>query len=100
MSERHRRLSCATIAVLAATLAGDCRYGSADGARRPRGGVAPADVPAFPLKVADSGRYLVDQHGVPFLVNGDTPWSLTHNLSYDEAPSGTWRTAEPRASTD
>jgi hypothetical protein len=39
----------------------------------------------FPLKVAPSGRFLVDQRGVPFLVNGDTPWSLTHNLTYDES---------------
>lgn len=42
-------------------------------------------VVAFPLKVSDSARYLVDQSGTPFLVNGDTPWSLTHNLTYDEA---------------
>jgi hypothetical protein len=39
----------------------------------------------FPLSVAPSGRFLVDQAGTPFFVNGDTPWSLTHNLSYDEA---------------
>jgi hypothetical protein len=41
--------------------------------------------PVFPLKVSDSGHHLVDQRGAPFLVNGDTPWSLTHNLTYDEA---------------
>jgi hypothetical protein len=39
----------------------------------------------FPLKVAPSGRYLVDQTGAPFFVNGDTPWSITHNLTYAEA---------------
>ena len=39
----------------------------------------------FPLAVAPSGRFLVDQRGAPFFVNGDTPWSLTHNLTYDEA---------------
>jgi hypothetical protein len=31
--------------------------------------------PAFPLKVAEGGR-LVDQRGRPFLVVGDSPWSL------------------------
>lgn len=40
---------------------------------------------AFPLRVAPSGRHLVDQNGTPFFVNGDTPWSLTHNLTYGEA---------------
>jgi hypothetical protein len=28
------------------------------------------------LKVSDNGRYLVDQKGNPFLVVGDSPWSL------------------------
>ncbi len=40
---------------------------------------------AFPLKASKDGRYLMDQAGKPFLINGDTPWSLTHNLTYDEA---------------
>jgi len=39
----------------------------------------------FPLKVDPSGRILVDQQGAPFLVHGDTPWSLTHNLTFEEA---------------
>jgi hypothetical protein len=30
----------------------------------------------FPLKTAETGRYLVDQKGEPFLVVGDTSWSL------------------------
>jgi hypothetical protein len=30
----------------------------------------------FPLKIADNGRYLVGQDGKPFLVVGDTAWSL------------------------
>ena len=41
--------------------------------------------PVFPLEVAASGRYLADQRGTPFLVHGDTPWSLTHNLTFEEA---------------
>jgi len=30
----------------------------------------------LPLKVSETGRYLVDQQNQPFLVVGDTPWSL------------------------
>jgi hypothetical protein len=41
--------------------------------------------PVFPLRVGPGGRALVDQRGAPFLVHGDTPWSLTHNLTYEEA---------------
>jgi hypothetical protein len=50
-------------------------------------GVVPsvAAPPAFPLKVDPSGRFLADQRGTPFLVHGDTPWSLTHNLTLEEA---------------
>ena len=31
---------------------------------------------AFPLKVSDNRRYLVDQAGRPFFVMGDTPWFI------------------------
>jgi hypothetical protein len=41
--------------------------------------------PAFPLKIGPAGRALVDRNGVPFLIHGDTPWSLTHNLTFEEA---------------
>jgi hypothetical protein len=37
--------------------------------------------PAFPLKVADSGRYLVDRNGIPFLIAGESPQALMVNLS-------------------
>ena len=40
---------------------------------------------AFPLAIAPGGRHLVDRRGVPFLIHGDTPWSLTHNLTFEEA---------------
>jgi|GEM_PF-517890 len=30
----------------------------------------------FPLRIASSRRYLTDSEGEPFLINGDTPWSL------------------------
>src|SRR5262249_30032683 len=40
---------------------------------------------AYPLKVSGTGRYLVDQDGVPFLMIGDSPQALTVNLSEAEA---------------
>lgn len=46
--------------------------------------------PAFPLQVDESGRGLVDQQGVPFLVVGDTAWSLTVRL--DDAELETYLT--------
>jgi hypothetical protein len=41
--------------------------------------------PAFPLKVAQGGRYLVDQNGAPFLIAGDSPQALMVNLSEQDA---------------
>jgi hypothetical protein len=38
----------------------------------------------FPLKLSENGRYLVDQRGTPFLVVGDTPWSLIVQLDEPE----------------
>lgn len=38
----------------------------------------------FPLKAADNGRFLVDQQGEPFLVVGDTAWSLIAQLSAED----------------
>lgn len=35
----------------------------------------------FVTSVAPGGRYLLDQKGNPFLVNGDSQWSLADNLS-------------------
>ena len=39
----------------------------------------------FPLKVSESGRYLVDQRNVPFLIVGDSPQSLIGNISVSDA---------------
>jgi hypothetical protein len=41
--------------------------------------------PAYPVKVGPTGRYLVDQNGVPFLIVGDSPQSMVGNLSVDDA---------------
>ena len=38
-------------------------------------------VPAYPVKVSASGRYLVDQNNVPFMMVGDAPQALIGNLS-------------------
>jgi hypothetical protein len=39
----------------------------------------------YPLKVSTDGRHLEDQAGQPFLINGDTPWSLMVKLTKAEA---------------
>jgi len=39
----------------------------------------------FPLQVSADGRYLEDQNAEPFLINGDTAWSLIVKLSKPEA---------------
>jgi len=41
--------------------------------------------PAFPLRVSDNKRYLVDTKGRPFLVDGDSPWELAWQLTREEA---------------
>jgi hypothetical protein len=46
---------------------------------------ARAEPPAFPLKVAASGRYLIDQRGRPFFIVGDSPQSIYARISLAEA---------------
>src|SRR5438552_4098261 len=41
--------------------------------------------PAYPVKVGPTGRYLVDQNGVPFLITGESPQAMIGNLSEAEA---------------
>jgi hypothetical protein len=41
--------------------------------------------PAYPLRVGPTRRYLVDADGIPFLIHGDTPWSLFAALTREEA---------------
>jgi hypothetical protein len=40
--------------------------------------------PAYPLKKSETGRFLVDQRGKPFLVLGDSAWSLIAQLGDKE----------------
>lgn len=39
----------------------------------------------FPLKISASGRYLEDQGGKPFFLNGDAAWSIVVQATYAEA---------------
>jgi hypothetical protein len=48
-------------------------------------GSGPGSSPAYPLKVARSGRYLVDQDNEPVFMQGDSAWSLISALDLPEA---------------
>ena len=39
----------------------------------------------FPLHVSENKRYLVDSHGTPFFLSGDSPWEISWQLTIDEA---------------
>jgi hypothetical protein len=41
--------------------------------------------PAYPVKVSSNKRYLVDQNNVPFMIVGDSAWSLITNLNEADA---------------
>jgi len=41
--------------------------------------------PAFPLKISENHRYLVDQKNNPFFIQADTPWSLFVAITGKEA---------------
>lgn len=40
---------------------------------------------AFPVKLSANGRYLEDRNGRPFLLHGDTGWSLIVQLTQEDA---------------
>lgn len=46
---------------------------------------AGAQQTAFPLRFAENYRYLEDAKGEPFLITGDTAWSLIGDLSREDA---------------
>src|SRR5690606_32558026 len=59
--------------------------GSHEAAGRPLAGAALASkAPVFPLKVAPGKRHLVDAAGEPFMIHGDTAWSLIAELTREE----------------
>ena len=41
--------------------------------------------PVYPVKKGSTGRYLVDQNGVPFLIAGESPQAMIGNLSEADA---------------
>ena len=43
-----------------------------------------AATPAYPIKRGINPRYLVDQKGRPFLIHGDSPWSIIVQLTKEE----------------
>jgi hypothetical protein len=43
------------------------------------------DSTVFPLGIDPTGHYLIDRNHKPFFIQGDASWSLTHNLTYEEA---------------
>jgi hypothetical protein len=45
---------------------------------------AAAGEPLFPVRAAENGRYLIDASGKPFLLHGDTAWSLIVQLTKEE----------------
>ena len=76
------------LALAAAILTNICCSRSVSGAT---GKVAPPtrseafeSTVTFPLKAGPLNRYLVDQRDVPFLIQGDSPWSLIVALATDE----------------
>jgi hypothetical protein len=44
-----------------------------------------AERPALPLKISANRRYLADQKERPFLIHGDSPWSLITGVTKEEA---------------
>ena len=62
----------ASIVILALFLGGSSRLLAASTA-----GAAPV----FPVKPSANGRYLADQNGAPFFIQGDSPWDLMVQLT-------------------
>lgn len=42
---------------------------------------------AFPLEISANSRYLTQADGTPFLIKGDTPWSIVVQLAQTGSPS-------------
>lgn len=77
------RLFLALGLLLGSLLAGD----SASAASTAAGAALPAETGVsvtFPLRVASGKRYLEDANGTPFLIHGDTAWSLIAQLSRED----------------
>src|SRR5450432_722268 len=49
-----------------------------------RANAQPAD-PSASFHISENHRFLIDSHGVPFLLQGDAAWSLIANATREEA---------------
>ena len=88
---RHWRFKAGAVSLAVALSAlvvplrqAEARTPGSDDSPRDGAGRAPS-VPVYPLKVGPTGRYLVDRHGVPVLLTGDSPQGLMVNLSPAQA---------------
>jgi hypothetical protein len=93
VGRRHKRRGAVIglVAIVLATTACSSSGGNPAVATRATGSVplatAPAEAPdsfAFPAAVSANHRTLVDQHGKPFMMVGDSPQCLSANLSTDD----------------
>lgn len=85
MMKQARLGTLLVLAVLAAACSGT---GPEPSPAHPEPMHPPSDTPAaarFPLSASSNGRYLVDSTGKPFLLHGDTAWSLIVDLSREDA---------------
>lgn len=48
-------------------------------------GAAAHSAPTYPVKIGPTGRYLVDQKGVPFLIAGESPQAMMVNVPEKDA---------------
>lgn len=78
---RHLPVGGAGAAVLALCVLVTPASGAVSCAAAPETNAAPA----FPLKVDPGKRYLEDSDGRPYLLNGDTAWSLIAQLNREDA---------------
>ena len=87
---RARRQSTLPLAVLVAGLGVAAIFscpggGGGSGSGGSGGGGGGSNAVVYPVKVGPTGRYLVDQNGVPFMLLGDSPQAMIANLSESDA---------------
>lgn len=75
-------LGAAAVALALAACSSGCSSG--DGPAPQANPPPPPPNSLFPLRIAAGGRYLVDNTGAPFLMIGDSPWSLIAQLNRSE----------------
>jgi Protein of unknown function (DUF4038)/Putative collagen-binding domain of a collagenase len=76
----RRVVALAAVAVLVSAVAG-CASDDDSAGTTPTSLPAPPTKVAFPVAVSENKRYLLDQDGNPWMMNGDSPQCLSANLS-------------------